>query len=224
MTVATQRTPRGERMRETLLVTALELFAAHGYHETTMRDIAAAAGCSPGLTYRYFNSKEDLVLALYERLAAEFEAHVAALPRNTIAERFQRTMLLRFQQVEPYRRIYQAILGSALSPQNELGVLGDQTEELRAAARQLFMRVVQGSSDAPAPPQVLEMGQVLYAAHMCLVLFWLYDQTPGYRATHELLALSCEGLRVGRPLLVLPPVAGALSRLSRALAPVFGRI
>lgn len=140
MTMTASLTPRGERMRETLLNTALTLFATHGYHETTMRDIAAAAGCSPGLTYRYFNSKEDLVLALYERLAAEFEAHVAALPHVPLAERFQRIMLLRFQQVEPYRKIYQAILGSALSPQNELGILGEQTQELRAAAQHLLYR------------------------------------------------------------------------------------
>ncbi len=224
MTMTASLTPRGERMRETLLNTALTLFATHGYHETTMRDIAAAAGCSPGLTYRYFNSKEELVLALYERLATEFEAHVATLPRMPLAERFQRIMLLRFRQVEPYRKIYQAILGSALSPQNELGVLGEQTQELRAAAQHLFVQVAQGASDAPNAAQVLEVGQVLYAAHMCLVLFWLYDETPGYRATYELLELAYDGLRIGRPLLLVPPAAHALARLSRALTPVFGRI
>lgn len=70
--MATEHTPaitsKGERTREHILDTALRLFSEQGYEQTTMRGIAAAAETSLGLAYRYFTSKEDLVLALYERL------------------------------------------------------------------------------------------------------------------------------------------------------------
>ena len=69
----TRLTAKGERTREHILNHALRLFIDRGYDETTMRDIAAAADCSLGLTYRYFARKEDLVLALYRRLAEEQE-------------------------------------------------------------------------------------------------------------------------------------------------------
>src|SRR5687767_7188220 len=85
-------TPKGERTRELILDTALGLFVEKGYDATTMRDIAAAADCSLGLTYRYFARKEDLVLSLYRRLAQELEAEVRALPAAPLANRFEQAM------------------------------------------------------------------------------------------------------------------------------------
>src|SRR5207237_10147307 len=54
--------------RQRILDTALGLFATKGYEKTTMREIATAAHCSLGLAYRYFASKEELVLELYRNL------------------------------------------------------------------------------------------------------------------------------------------------------------
>jgi len=39
---------------------AMQVFAGHGYHGTTMKQIAKATGLSHGLVYYYFPSKEDL--------------------------------------------------------------------------------------------------------------------------------------------------------------------
>ncbi len=44
--------------------TALELFAAKGFHGTSISMIAEAAGISKGLIYNYFSSKEELVIEL----------------------------------------------------------------------------------------------------------------------------------------------------------------
>lgn len=42
-------------------------FVRSGFHRTTMQDIAAEAGMSPGNLYRYFPSKDAIVVALAER-------------------------------------------------------------------------------------------------------------------------------------------------------------
>lgn len=217
------RTEKGARMRETILTAALELFTTRGYHTATMRDIAVAAGCSPGLTYRYFARKEDLVLALYDQLAREFDATIEALPRAPVATRFAQMMQARFEQVTPYRGVYQAILSSALSPQNELGILGGATAASRGhVIHENFVALVAGATNAPNDRQVKELALVLYATHLGLLLFWLYDPTPGFRATQTLLRLGEQAVRIGRRLLRLPPASRVLSELAEALEPVFG--
>lgn len=47
--------------RETIARVALDLFYAHGFHETTIAQVAAAANVSPRTVSSYFPAKEDLV-------------------------------------------------------------------------------------------------------------------------------------------------------------------
>lgn len=52
---------RGQDARSRLLEAAVAAFADRGFHGTTTRDIAAAAGMSPAAVYVHFRSKEDLL-------------------------------------------------------------------------------------------------------------------------------------------------------------------
>jgi AcrR family transcriptional regulator len=62
--------------RRLVLDAAERSFTRAGFHRTTMQDVAAEAGMSPGNLYRYFPSKDALVAGLCERnrvgLATEF--------------------------------------------------------------------------------------------------------------------------------------------------------
>ena len=44
-----------------IVATAIELIDRDGFENTTVEDVAAAAGCSPRTIYRYFGTKEDLI-------------------------------------------------------------------------------------------------------------------------------------------------------------------
>ncbi|WP_017608560.1 TetR/AcrR family transcriptional regulator [Nocardiopsis xinjiangensis] len=46
--------------RSTILSAARQLFSEHGYTEVTIRDIAAAAGVSPALVMKHYQSKAEL--------------------------------------------------------------------------------------------------------------------------------------------------------------------
>ena len=52
---------RAESTRARLVQAAVEAFAAKGFHGTTTRDIAAAAGMSPAALYVHHRSKEELL-------------------------------------------------------------------------------------------------------------------------------------------------------------------
>jgi AcrR family transcriptional regulator len=64
-----------EGRRHQLIDAALALFAEKGYENATIKDLAEACGVAPGLVYHYFDSKEDLLLAVFEKhgFAAEME-------------------------------------------------------------------------------------------------------------------------------------------------------
>src|SRR5262245_32073153 len=50
------------RTRLMIQTEALHLFSAHGYEQTTVEEIAHAAAISPRTFFRYFPSKEDVVI------------------------------------------------------------------------------------------------------------------------------------------------------------------
>jgi len=58
------RSRQREVRQEQLLEVAAHLFAHQGVDGTSTKEIARAAGVSPGLLYHYYPSKEDLMLAV----------------------------------------------------------------------------------------------------------------------------------------------------------------
>ena len=76
---------RREAKRAEIVGAARRCFSRDGFHQTSMPDIAAEAGVSAGAPYRYFASKEEIILAIagdafrlifdpVERLAAVTDA------------------------------------------------------------------------------------------------------------------------------------------------------
>lgn len=72
---------RADATRARLLEAAVTAFAERGFHGTTTRDIAAAAGLSPAALYVHHKSKEEL-LYLISRSGHE---HVLRLVREAVA-------------------------------------------------------------------------------------------------------------------------------------------
>ncbi len=212
-------TEKAQQTRQHILDTALSLFAAKGYDDTTMRDIANAAECSLGLTYRYFSRKEELVLGLYWQMAADTLAEIDQLPRDTIAANFYRLMLNRLQQAEVYRDSFQALAAAAMNPKSGVDILGSQASGMREQVRKSFLTLVQNASDAPPEAQADDLAMLLYAAHFAIILFWLYDRSQG--ATFQLLALLRGVIGWTRRLLRVPFAADALKRGANILLEFF---
>lgn len=64
--------PRGrEDVQQALILAATKLFSAHGPTAVSVRQIAKEAGVNHGLVHRHFGSKDQLLRAVLNRLAAE---------------------------------------------------------------------------------------------------------------------------------------------------------
>jgi AcrR family transcriptional regulator len=148
---------RRRQIADALLRTA----AARGLHATGMREVAAEAGVSLRLVQYYFGTKEELLLAAMQQLAAGFSARAAARfskssgsggpasPRDVIA-----AILAEALPADDERRTF-AVLNAAyfaLSLSDPALAIGPLVKNSNAVidvvAAQL--RAAQAAGDAPA--------------------------------------------------------------------------
>lgn len=214
------RTPRGEQTQERLYVAALELFGERGYEATTLRDIATHAGVSPGLLYKYFAGKRDVVLTLYGRLTAEYTARAAALPPGPWGARFIGALRASLEVLSPHRTTLSSLTG-LLVADPEQSLFAKTTAASRAQVRQVFIDAVAGADDAPSPALVAPLGELLYLAHLMVILWWLLDRSPKQRATAELIERAEAALPMAALMLRSPQAAEALVAMDRLVRDAF---
>jgi AcrR family transcriptional regulator len=61
---------------EKLMHASVELFAEHGYAQTSVQQIVDAAGVTKGALYHYFKSKDDLLFDIYDRILSLQRQHL----------------------------------------------------------------------------------------------------------------------------------------------------
>ena len=64
--------------REAILRAATRVFAARGFFQSQVADVARAAGVAAGTVYLYFRSKDDLLVSLFERSMRDALAAIRA--------------------------------------------------------------------------------------------------------------------------------------------------
>ena len=148
-----------DRRRDEILAAAMRCFAREGFHRTTMQDIVAESGLSPGALYRYFAAKEDLIAAI----ATRHHAADLALLRDA-AERedvrvalgdLVRAFLVRLSdpREQEWRRVTVQLWGEALRSPRIMGVVREGMDEPLTALENLLRRIP--GVDAPATARLL---------------------------------------------------------------------
>ena len=102
-----------KRRHRQIVDAAVQLFIKQGFHKTTTRQIAAAAGFSIGSLYEYITSKEDILYLVCDAIHAEVESGVSAAMtraaggRNSLAEVIREYFLVCHQMSDHILLIYQ---------------------------------------------------------------------------------------------------------------------
>lgn len=176
------------------------MIAERGYEAATLRDVAAQAGVSPALLYRYFPNKRAVLLAFYDDLSETFARQAAEIPPGKWRDRCLYVLDLSLGVLRPHRTALQALAPTLVSDAED-GVFAHSTAGSRLRVQTAFQRAVLDAVDAPKPELAAALGRMLYLLHLGLILWWLLDRSPKQRATDALVALFRQ---------ILPTAARAL--------------
>lgn len=210
-------THKGLASRQRLFDTALALFRTKGFEATTMRDIATGAGMSLGAAYHYFDGKEAIVAAYYDDVQEQHSARVRGAVRQLpkLADRLKLTFNIKLDIVGADRPLLGALLRFTGEPSHPLSFLGRGTRDIQLRSMAVFAAAV---GDEPMPDDVRALSPLLlWAMHMGVLLYFLYDESPGQRRTRVLadrgVDLFVGSLRIAK----LPPLRPLRARVRTML-------
>jgi TetR/AcrR family fatty acid metabolism transcriptional regulator len=164
--------------REELLEAAVRVFAAKGFHQSRVGDIAGEAGVAHGLLYHYFRSKEDVLETI-------FRETWSALVSDT--ERIEHAGVPLREQLRRFARIY---LGSWLMTPDLVRVLvrevarspevGDRVDEIRDLfnALQRIIEAAQARGETRADVDPAVAAWIVYGALEEILTGWVLGQLP----------------------------------------------
>jgi AcrR family transcriptional regulator len=164
---------RRRRVALHLEAVALELFAARGYRNVTVVDVAEAAGVATRTVARYFPLKEDLLLSLPRRMvtgAIDELRHVARESR-TIKDIWDVWAGLARGNDEEVQLLYQFWQGAKDVPEILDRARGEQFLRVRQALTELVRGCLDDGPRADQDAEVL--AAALQAANGAIVEHWM---------------------------------------------------
>jgi TetR/AcrR family transcriptional regulator, fatty acid metabolism regulator protein len=106
--VSLKERQRQERA-ELILAAADTVLAERGYHDTSMEEIAKRVGIAKGTIYLHFESKDDLLLALFTREMTAFQQAVREIVATEESTRAKLEAIVRFSYTrrnDSHRQIF----------------------------------------------------------------------------------------------------------------------
>ena len=178
--------PAGEKTKELILSTAVELFRKSGFETATMRDIASSADVALGAAYYYFPSKEAIVSAYYDQVQRTHAEKVREewKGKSGLRERLGVVFHSKLEILKDDRRFLGALFRYSGDPQHPLSVFGKGTRVQRAQSMIIFRQAIAGTSISDEMQKLLPTA--LWLLHLGVILFLIYDETKSQQRTHKL--------------------------------------
>ena len=139
--------------RERVIRAALDLGAEGGYEAVQMRDVAARAEVALGTIYRYFPSKDALLLAVMVQWLGDLEGRVTRHPPSgdTTVERIMDVLTRALQAMDRDPRLTAAVIGAMTAGDPaSVDAIGEATRMMARVMRSAFPDDVDPALEASA--------------------------------------------------------------------------
>jgi AcrR family transcriptional regulator len=115
----------------------------------------------------------------------------AALSRKTdLKSRLRAVIDVKFEYFRPNRKFLGALLRHAADPGHPLSPFSQETRDIRELDMQHFSVALEGSNLRMPDDLRPYLPKLLWLYQMGLILFWVYDQSPGEARTEKLVEKS----------------------------------
>jgi AcrR family transcriptional regulator len=186
-----------ETRRQHILDAAITCFARKGFHQTTMEEIGQEAGLSPGVAYRYFENKEDIILATIQdsldRAGHLFESDEGDTLR--VLEQMLDDHLQRVQQ--PGRDKYYKVRVQLWAEVIQNPEVAEKARLIRQTAlKQLAKVIKRGQEKGQINPDLdpMAVSLTISAIHDGVIIHWLADPNLDFRQHREVFMAMMRGL------------------------------
>ena len=174
--------PKGVARRQEILDRAIEVFRERGADGTSLRRIAEAIGVSHAALLHYFDSREQLLVAVYAH--AEIQRNASADPAVTPGVDTMIDAAIANVDVPGLVQLYTTLLAASLEAGNDVGreFFSARFERVRDELTSSFRRQ-QADGDIRDDVPAEELAAVFIAASDGLQIQWLLDPEVGISET-----------------------------------------
>lgn len=189
------RTTKSQQAQSHRLIirTAVDLMTQHGFEGTTMKQIARAAGLGDATIYKYFPTKEKLVLAYFEQAMGDALA-LAAKTEDQAAFSLQEKMQLLVDSLLELLLADREFVAIArkLMQRTPMLLVGDELPG-KALLKEAFATML---AEAESTGEIMTCGfkpslSALLADYVVAVIaYWLRDESEAFGNTTQMVDLS----------------------------------
>ncbi len=193
---------------------ATGLFLAKRYENVSLKEIAEAAELEENEAYKYFGSREDVVLFLYQRINTDWEIFVGELNETKLSARFERAMLKKIELIAPYAGLLNEMMGLLLR-NAKLGVNSPRTRHIRLKGIRIMQNLTDGSNNKFLKRSVKNLPALLYLLHWAIL--FLHVQSGEEEKTKEIVKHVANLLKRGDNILFLLPLLPLMKEVTALL-------
>jgi AcrR family transcriptional regulator len=174
----TALTERQAARRDRVIESAMELANEGGYEAVQMREVAARADVALGTLYRYFSSKDQLLVAAMAHWTRQLQERLAERPPpgETPADRVVEVLLRASRSLERAPELTAAVVTALSSMTTDDPEALEFAREVYSVMNDIIENAMDGDRDIPERHAVIRvLGEVWFAVLVARVRGWAAD-------------------------------------------------
>lgn len=194
------RDQKKKQTRKAILEAALDLFSSRGYEQTSIDQLAQAAGIGKGTVYSYFQTKSEIFLAFCEEQLEFVYQELAARsnPETPLLEQLLTLFMGEFRFVSRNREFGRILLRETIFPKDFTGARARELDDKYIDMLTPIFKQAQRREELRTDLELIMVTAHFYALYIMTVSGWymgrLHTEEDVGMAMEFLFAQALQGL------------------------------